>query len=300
MNTNWIERIAHIIRYIRRKSRGVNAVILTVFVIAVVNIIPQQSWIIIFLAMALFHRRSPVLLPRHARAVRHLKNAIKYVKQGDNINALSSLIAANEAFPNNVLQDLIKDFSQYNDISEYSELSVIEKEIAKTKDEKDLKILQELKKTLEYIFDHSKKLAEINEKVSQLEKELSQAPETYRDELMSIIQRYKSLRQLEEAKINFYRQAKKELWNLHREYLFRNKIEKERQELSNLESQYLSDSVRESLEADEKTSFIDFQSLYLEELSRYANEIDNISSEDLFEEIKKEFEEKKQQIKNKK
>ncbi len=300
MNTNWIERIGHIIRYIRRRSRGVNIVFFLAFIVVITNVLPQQSWIIIFLAVALFHRSSPILLPKHARAVKHLKNAIRYIKQGDNINALSSLIAANEVFPNNVLQDLIKDFSQYNDLSEYSELSVIEKEIAKTKDEKDLKILQELKKTLEYIFNHSKKLAEIKEKISQLEKELLQAPTSYKDELMEIIQRYKSLKQLEEAKIDFYRQAKKELWNLHREYLFRNKIEKEREELANLESQYLSDSVRESLEADEKTSFIDFQGLYLEELSRYANEIDRISSEDLFEEIKKEFEEKKQQIKNKK
>ncbi len=296
MNTNWIARIQHIILYLHRRSKKVRVWIIVGLFIILANVIPDKAWIALFLFVLLIFPKYLIINPKHRKAVRYLQKAIEYIRKKDYPSALHYLIEANEAYPNMVLEDLIKDFATYYKLDNYVEIDLVESEIKKTKDKKILKILSEIKKTLRYINDHTQKLQIIREKITNLEKEKQQAPEQYKDDLQGIIDRYEHIKALEEAKIEFYNDLKQELWQLHRQYLYRNKIEQERQKLSDLERQFLNDSILESLEADEKKSFVDFESSYLDALAEYSDQINSAASSDLFEEIRREFELKKNKL----
>lgn len=297
MNTNWIGRLQHILYYLYRRNRKLRFLIVVLLIMLWANFVPQLSWVAIFLFILLFYPKYLLINPRHHKAAGHLRRAIDYIRKEKYPEALGEMIKANNAYPNMVLEDLIKDFSTFYNLNNFNEIDFVEREIKKTKDKKLIKILTEIKKTLSYITEHTNQLHTIKNKISDLTKEKQQAPDPYKKELQNIIDRYENIRQLEEAKISFYNEMKSELWQLHKQYLYRNKIELERQKLSDLEKQFLNDSVLESMEANEKTSFVDYENAYLDALAQYSDEINDISSSDLFEEVRREFENKRNSLK---
>ena len=306
MNTNWIQRIRHIINYLTSKSRRISVFIVAILAVILLRFFPWHVMgggmmgrpFIFMLLIGLWYIFKDITLnPRYSKAVKHLRRAIDFIRTKDYASALNSMIIANKAYPNRVLEDLIKDFSSFYDLENYSEMDMLEREISKTKDKKNLRILSEIKKTLKYLAEHTEKLNSIKQKITSLRQEMIQAPDTYKPELQDIINRYENLRQLEEAKISFYNELKNELWQLHRQYLYRNKIEQERQRLSDLEKEYLTDSVIESMEADERKGFVDYENAYLDALAEYSDEINGVTSTDLFDEIRREFENKKSNLK---
>ncbi len=297
MNTNWVQRIRHIISYLSKINKRLRILLVLIAIILWANFIPEQAWVLVILFVLIFIPKNFYFNPHHFRAVKHLRHAIGFINNKDFVSALNEMILANKAYPNKVLEDLIKDFSSFYDLENYFEMDMIEREISKTKDKKNLKILSEIKKTLKYLTDHTEKLNSINQKIASLRQEMMQVPDTYKQEIEDIINRYENLKQLEEAKISFYNKLKNELWQLHRQYLYRNKIEQERQRLSVLEKEYLTDSVIESMEADERKSFVDYENAYLDALSEYSDEINGVTSTDLFDEVRREFENKKSNLK---
>ncbi len=292
-----IEQISLIQKYIISENIFLKLVLSTIVSLIFAFFIKKYVWTIPILVWLIFKLRIE-FNPKKIKAIKLLDKAKKYVKSNQLEQAIMLIIQANNLVNSLQITELLKKLTNNDKFQELYEIQIIQQKLNSIKDPKLKQIFTELLNVLNFIYQHKQQLSQLEQKQSQLKTELINAPETYKDELNQLITRYDNLIKLEKSKIEFYLQLKDELNQLYKNYIYQNKIQQEYEFLNQLESSYLSNSIKEDIEADSKTDFVDYQNAYLKALAETANQVNSTQNQDLFEEIRNNFKQKKQQLLN--
>jgi hypothetical protein len=288
------KQIDLIIKYSSKSNLLLKIIASSVVTFLIARFAPDFS-ITIPLWIWLIFKKNITFNKEKAKAFDMLKQAKKHYP--DNIDKVVELLfKANNILKTVQISELIKKLPQTEISQELIELELLRQEQNNANDPKLSEIINETIKVLQYLINHKQELKLLEEKKSNIIKDKNQAPEHYKDELNNLITRYERIIDLEKSKISFYQQLYSELKQLKKDYYYRNKLIQEYEFLRKLEERYLSSSLRESQEAEAKNDFLDYQNAYLQALSKYAEEINNSESLDIFENLRKDFEKKKKEI----
>ncbi len=290
-----IEKISLTQKYIVSENIFLKLILSTILSLFFVILLKRFVWTIPILVWLIFKLKIE-FNPKKIKAIKLLENAKKYIKSNQLDEAIMLIIQANSLVNSPQITDLLKQLTEDDKYQELYDIQIIQEKLSGIQDQKLKNILTELLNVLNFLYQHKKQLSQLQNKQSQLKLELVNAPENYKDELNQLINRYDNLINLEKSKIEFYKQLKSELNQLYKNYIYQNKIQKEYEFLNQLESNYLSSSIKEDMEAETKANFVDYQNAYLKALSEIASQVNTTQNQDLFEQIRNNFEQKKQQL----
>ncbi len=270
---------------------GLSIIVLLLFTF----VFPKVAYLSVLFIILIFSLKIETN-PDKIKVLKLLKQAKQEFKSGNREKAVELVFEAYKIMDNPVIFNIIQQLHKANISNEVIKIQMLTDELEKTKSDNLREILQEMIKVLKYLIEHKQQLKIIREKLDNLKKEQSQAPSHYLTELQNIIQRYQNLEKLEKSKIEFYTQLLSELENLKKAYYYRNKLENEYQYLRSLEEKLLDKSIMENLTAEQSDELIDFHQNYLKTLSQYAEEINRSPTQDAFESLRKDFEQKKNDL----
>ncbi len=275
---------------------GIKSVISSISVFLIMIFAPRFVWLSPIVIIFTFSALSIETKPDKINALKHIKKAKKYLDKDDLRNFTKELISAYTYTPIPQLDKLIKELAPQYDLKDYYEQKTLEVK-AKLTNDKNLKdILNELIKVQNYILEHTKQLEKLNKKLSSLYNELYEAPDTYKTEIQNLINRYKNIIKLEESKIQFYIDLKNELNRLYNEHIYREKLQNEYKFIEQIEEQVLTNSIAENYTTDNNKDFIDFQRIYLQQLSDLAQQANSTANQEIFDNIRKDFEQKRKDL----
>ncbi len=289
------KQIKSIIKYSSSAQISVKLLLIIISTFVVVRFAPKFSLVIPFLIFGIM-KLDLEFNPTQLKFRKKLKQALEAYKNNDLIQLIRLLNEAYLIIPNKTLSQLIRQVSRDYDLQEYADIEFVSKEKEKVSDPTARQILDEMLKVLNYLIEHKIQLHNLKAKKAQLEEEMRKAPSQYTADVKRLIERYENIIKLEQSKIELYKKLKGELKDVYNNYIYSNKLMKEYRFIEELEDRYLSSSVKDSLDADDKKDFIQYHSTYLETLAEYADQINTTNNQDLFEEIREEFENKKQNL----
>ncbi len=292
----YLNKLQSIQEQIITPNLGLKSIISAISVALFMLLAPTFVWISPLLVLFLFYALDIETKSDKIRAIKHIRKAKKILAENDLVNFTKELIAAYTNYPATPLDKLLIELTELTGLEEYYDRQKTQMQAKHTKDENLKEILNQKLKVQNYLSEHSNQLKQLNTKLTSLYKELLEAPEKYKPEIQNLINRYKKLISLEESKIEFYREVVNELDKLYKEFIYRNKLENEYKFLKQIEDQVLTKSIQENYTTDDNKDFIEFQRLYIQELSKLAQEANSSDTQELFENIRKDFEQKRNDL----
>ncbi len=296
---NWIYRINFAIKSIGQSNKKIKVLVFLAITFAIIYLIPQYSYLIALAAIIIFKFLN--FIPPKLKKTIKLLNQAKFEFNNNNISKTFDLLnKAYQLSQNYELKKLIHDFANYYNLNNNLEIQELENKINSINDEDLKQILKYQLDILKLILKHKQNLNNIKNKISSLNNELNKTPEQLKPKLLNLINQYKSLEQLENAKIEFFSKNSEQLTQLYDLFYYNKKIDQEQKKLSNLKQQILEDSISEQYTIDDQTHNINYLKIYFQTLNDYTEKIENSESSEIFDKLTKEFQQKTQNLFNNK
>jgi hypothetical protein len=151
--------------------------------------------------------------------------------------------------------------------------------------------MEQIDNVSKYIQKHRSTIDKSWNKIGELQKNIKNISDNRLiTQYQQVIERYKSIIELENAKIDFYIKALDELLLLKQNHIYTQNLIAEKQELEKLESSILEKSYKEAYETNMSVDdFLLYENTYLEALKEYSDELSLSGDVDLFEEVIEKF-----------
>lgn len=227
--------------------------------------------------------------------------AIEHISKNKKDAALDSLLKAVEFYPNVALWHCVLELSQsFNPLAkqviktieiENKFFSKISPKIDKIQEiSKQMNQLIDLIKKHSIIIDNSRKQIENLENKQKLTNE-----PTFLQEYSNLINRYQNIIDLENSKIEFYKQALCNLLKLKQNHINYLNLQQEKARLDDFENKLLEKTIKEEY-SSEVEDFLMFESTYLQTLQQYTKDISLSENNNIFEHLTQEFNRKTKKI----
>ena len=227
--------------------------------------------------------------------------AIEYISKNKKNEALDSLLNAIELYQNPILWNCILELSQsFNSPANLVIRTIeIENKFFYKKAPKNDKI-QEISKQMNQLIDFIKKHSIIVDKSQKSIENLTNKQKIANDpnfiqEYSSLINRYNNIIELENSKIEFYKQAISNLLKLKQNHINFLNLQQEKAKLVDFENKLLEKTIKEQYSRDVE-DFLLFENTYLQTLQEYSKDISLSENNNIFEQLTQEFKNKTERI----